>query len=117
MSIILNNIKALCLQKGISLRQLEHACGLSPRYVYKWDTATPGVDKVAAIADYFGISIDELIGREVKDQISLEDRRILAMFDGLNQEGRLAAMKQLEFIAAQPEYIKSDSFEQLENAE
>ena len=114
MSVILNNIKALCSQKGISLRQLEQACGLSPRYVYKWDTATPGVDKVAVIADYFGISIDELIGREVKDQISLEDRRILAMFNELNQEGRLAAFKQLEFIAAQPEYIKSGQSGEME---
>lgn len=111
---LLFTIKMLCKRHGITVAELERKAGLSHSTIARWDRNAPSIDKVAAVADYFGMSIDELIGRETTSQISLEDRRILALFDELNQEGRLAAMKQLEFIAAQPEYIKSGQSGEME---
>ncbi len=111
---LLFTIKMLCKRHGITVAELERKAGLSHSTIARWDRNAPSIDKVVAVADYFGLSVDELIGREVQAQISLEDRRILAMFNELNQEGRLAAIKQLEFIAAQPEYIKSGQSGEME---
>ena len=105
---VLDGIKRMCKERGISLRQLEQACDLAPRYVYKWGTSVPGIDKVEVVADYFGVSIDELIGRQAPGVIEPEQHRLLVLFAGLNADGQTAAIKQLEFLALQPEYIKSD---------
>ena len=110
---LLTHIREICAARGTTIAKVEKAIGFN-KVIYNWDKYTPSIDKVVAVADFFGLSVDELIGREVKDQISLEDRRILAMFNELNQEGRLAAFKQLEFIAAQPEYIKSGQSGEME---
>lgn len=58
---MLGNIKALCKKNGISLLELERACGLAARTVYRWDESTPSVDKAKAVADYFGVTVDELL--------------------------------------------------------
>lgn len=110
---LLAHIRKVCAERGTTIAKVEKAIGFN-KVIYNWDKYTPSIDKVAAVADYFGMSIDELIGRATTSQISLDDRRILALFDELNQEGRLAAMKQLEFIAAQPEYIKSGQSGEME---
>lgn len=108
----LDNIKTLCAERGISIRQLEQGCGLAPRYVYKWNAASPGIDKVVLVADYFGVSIDELIGRKVP-ALSKSERMLLDLMDQLNEDGQGAALAMLQGLAQQPGYIKSDRAEKL----
>ena len=56
-------IRALCAQKGVSISQLERSCGLSPGAIAHWDDKMPSVERVARIADFFGVSLDALVGR------------------------------------------------------
>lgn len=56
-------IKELCKEKGITVAQLEENLGWS-RSIYKWDTNTPSVTKVKAVADYFGVTVDYLLSDE-----------------------------------------------------
>ena len=51
----------LCKDKKISLAELERQCGLTPRTVYRWDVNTPSVEKVKKVADFFGVTVDDLI--------------------------------------------------------
>lgn len=57
-------IKKLCDDRGITITRLENECGFSNATIKKWKTvSTPGVDKVIAVARYFGVSTDFLLGR------------------------------------------------------
>lgn len=58
---MLDKIKNLCQNKGVSIPELEKACGLGTRTIYRWDITKPAVDKVKAVADYFGCTIDDLV--------------------------------------------------------
>lgn len=58
---MLEKIKALAKARGVSLMDVEEACRIGKRSIYNWDTSVPAVDKVKAVADYFGITIDELM--------------------------------------------------------
>ena len=51
---------------GITHQALSEACGFSPSLTGKWERGTcfPGLFSLVAIADYMGISIDELVGME-----------------------------------------------------
>ena len=57
-------IRALRKQKGVSQEQLAQHLGVSAQAVSKWETAVtmPDVALIPAIADWFGVSCDELFG-------------------------------------------------------
>lgn len=59
-------IKELAKKKKISIRQLEMRFGYSNGYLAKWKTNTPNADELPRLADYFGVSVDYLLGREEK---------------------------------------------------
>lgn len=52
----------LCSERGIKKTELERACGLSQNSINKWSTQSPSADKVLRIAEYFGVSVDYLLG-------------------------------------------------------
>ena len=58
------NIKRLRQNKGVTQEQLGEALGISSQAVSKWEnqSALPDIMILPKIADYFGISIDELMG-------------------------------------------------------
>lgn len=60
---MLTEIKQLCDEQGITVAQLEKMLGWS-RSIYKWDTNRPNIDKVVAVANYFGVPIENLLGEE-----------------------------------------------------
>lgn len=61
--LLIDNIRNLCKKNKVSISKLEADLFLSPGLISRWNKNSPSLDKVADIADYFGISIDELIGR------------------------------------------------------
>lgn len=63
---MLENIKAMCKERGISLMELEKSCGIGQRSIYRWDESTPSVDKVKLVSDFFGVTIEELLENDRK---------------------------------------------------
>lgn len=59
----------LCKKKGISCKKAAEDMGLSNSITTKWKKtgATPGGDTLQRIAEYFGVSIDYLLGKEMKN--------------------------------------------------
>ncbi len=66
---MLERIKNLCNRKEISIRQLERETGLADRTIGRWDTNMPSIDRVKKVAEYFGVTVDYLLGVE-NSQIS-----------------------------------------------
>ena len=58
------NISRLCEEKGISIARLEKECGLGNATVRRWGTSFPNVGSLKRVADYFGITVDELLADE-----------------------------------------------------
>lgn len=110
---LLENIQTLCRERQRTIVDVERGSGLKKSTITKWSTTAPSVYKVAAVADYFGISIDELIGR-TPPSVSRSERAALDLLDQLNSGGQDAALAMLQGLVQQPGYIKSDSAEELE---
>ena len=49
------------LQKHSEIMQLEEDLGFARGSIYKWDTNTPSVSKVKAVADRLGTTVDALL--------------------------------------------------------
>ena len=69
MSTIIDIIKFLCKQKGITIKELEVQTGLSNGTIGKWSNCSPKTDSLTKIADYLGVSIDYLLGRSASPEI------------------------------------------------
>lgn len=58
---IYQNIKKIADEKGLSIRQIEQNADITLSSIYHWDRITPSVDKVAKVAKYLGVTIEELL--------------------------------------------------------
>ena len=81
-SIIFRRISELCAEKGITVSRLEKEIGATNSTIMKWrDTKrSPSVENVKAVAQYFNVSIEYLLGEtEVRSTI----KQILSEDDGV----------------------------------
>ncbi len=53
---------------GKSLLDVERATGISNQNLSRWEQGKvlPNIDFCVQLADYYGITLDELVGREIK---------------------------------------------------
>lgn len=52
----------LCKQRGMSIAELERRAGLGNGVIRKWDTTSPTMRTLVAVADCLGVTLDDLIG-------------------------------------------------------
>lgn len=64
---MVSKIKALAKSRGLSIMQVEEQCGFGKKSIYDWDAHRPNVDKVKRVADFFGVSMDELLEPETQN--------------------------------------------------
>lgn len=55
------NIRRLCLERDVSIPDLERALGLGAGTIYKWKKSSPKIENLRRVADFFGVTVDELL--------------------------------------------------------
>ena len=58
---IYDKIKAMCEEKGMSIRQLEVAAGLKNGAISKWNDSSPTIKNLKAVADVLKVKVDKII--------------------------------------------------------
>ena len=67
---IVERIKTLCAESHITIASLERRLNLENGTIGRWNTASPTVERLGRVADYFGVSLDYLTGREQREVIN-----------------------------------------------
>ena len=63
--LIFENIKKLCNEHGTSIFALEKTLGIGNGVISRWKESSPRVETLKLVADYFGVTVDDLLnGRE-----------------------------------------------------
>lgn len=90
---LVDKIKDLCRRSNITLQLLEKQTGISNGSIGKWNKSSPKAHTLSRIADYFGCSVDYLLGRT--DQISPanpdaspDQRELLTIYESLDSKGQ-----------------------------
>ena len=74
-----------------SVSELERTLNFSNGSIGKWDKQNPSVDRVQAVADFYGVSVDYLLGntqdprpnkKDVKLQVDVADDDVIMTFEG-----------------------------------
>lgn len=66
--LIYSNIVALCKERGISIARLERESGLGNATIRGRASASPTVDRLKRLADYLGVSVDQLVSENLEKQ-------------------------------------------------
>lgn len=96
-----DRFKALCENKKISPTRAAIDMGFSNSITTKWKKtgATPDGVTLAKIAEYFGITVDELLGKEKQPadgELSDDEKAMLDLFRRASEDSRRLALLALE---------------------
>ena len=70
---IVEKIKKLCDDHSTNFAELERRVGLSNGQIRRWDKASPKIDSIQKVADYFNVSIDYLLDRREETEYTETD--------------------------------------------
>ena len=68
---IVERIRQLCARNDISIAALERQLNFGNGTIGRWSTASPTVELLGKVADYFGVSVDYLTGREQQETLEM----------------------------------------------
>lgn len=60
---IVQRIKDLADAKNTNFAEIERKVGLSNGQIRRWDNASPKVENIEKVADFFSVSVDYLLGK------------------------------------------------------
>ncbi|MBE6613516.1 MAG: helix-turn-helix transcriptional regulator, partial [Ruminococcaceae bacterium] len=97
MTALSETIARLRKEKNVTQEAVAQAVGVSTQAVSKWENGgLPDVELLPAIADYFGVSVDMLFGREISAG-NLEEA-ITRRFASMPEEDRMELAFQLAWV-------------------
>lgn len=65
---MLANIKRLCSERNVSLQELGKACGFGVKSIYVWaENPTKSIERLKRVANYFDVTVDELLQDDEKE--------------------------------------------------
>ena len=84
-----DNFKSMRKQRGLTQEQIAETLGVSCQAVSKWETNSsyPDISLLPIIADYFGVSVDYLIGHDTSKQVE-EINTVCVQVGDLFDQGR-----------------------------
>ena len=59
---IFERTKELANKRGLSLQETAKSAGIGINSIYSWKDKKPSVDRIKAVADVLGVSVDYLLG-------------------------------------------------------
>lgn len=99
--IIAQNTRELCKKNNISISKLNEDCGFSKNFINEMEkkSASPSIDKVITIANYFDVSLDSLVNRHnTASDILLGglSSYVLKYFNSLDDDEKIEMVRNLQ---------------------
>lgn len=116
---IVENIKRLCKENGITINKLEQNLEIGRGNIARWDTNMPSIDKVLRVAEYFGVTVSDLVQIDHPVQMGgvdsdlaeyLTDLRDRPETRALLEASRCMTKEQVEAMAAFAKQLRGDPF-------
>ena len=102
------NIRQFRKQRKMTQEQLAEVLGVTVGAVHKWEArlSTPELSLIMEMADYFDISVDVLLGYEMKDhRLNATIDRLTTLINTEDPEGVEEAEKALSRFPHSPEIV------------
>ena len=77
--LLVKSIREQCKKNNITVSQLENTLNFGSGLISRWSKSSPSLDKIIDIADYFHVSLDEIVGRNINNNDSSNDDIIISL--------------------------------------
>lgn len=111
---MVDRIIDLCRENGTNLRQLELALGFSNGIIQSWRKKEPSANRVCAVAEFFGVSVEWLMTGEEKTapavkapELSEYESTFLETIRKLSPDERAFLLRQTQALASHREGLDS----------
>lgn len=93
--LLVKSIRELCKKNNVAVSQLENDLNFGAGLISRWVKSSPSLDKIVDIADYFHVTLDEVVGHNnitndkfLEKLISQTEERIIQwnVYDNQNEE-------------------------------
>lgn len=108
--LLVKSIREICKENKITPSQLENELGFGAGLISRWSKNSPSLDKIVDIADYFNVTIDELIGRNSNNDKKCNDDDLVMSIIKLTED---EALKWEKIDDYKKEEINDKSYEDL----
>ncbi len=106
----MRKIKDMREEKGLSAEKVAAGIGVNVRTIYRWEADETEItsNNLVLIADYFGCTTDELLGREnygtgnieiIGEKLTNDEQDILNVYRALNVDGKRAFLSMTKNLA------------------
>ena len=58
---VYDRIKEICEKKGMSIASVEKAAGLGKGAISKWNSSSPTIKSISAVASVLGVTVNRLL--------------------------------------------------------
>lgn len=105
---MVERIRQLCADRGITLKRLELEAGIGNGVIARWETSSPRADKLLAVAKVLNVSAEYLLTGNEKQPtdtggLSDDELILLSAFRSLTKDQRQFVLRQLRAAAQAPE--------------
>ena len=83
---LFERIKETAKERGISLTALSVESGLGDKTIYKWKDKEPSANRIKAVADTLGVSVDYLLGNTDEMHSNKKDDKKVADLKDIMKE-------------------------------
>ena len=97
MATVKDRVIALCKERNISVNKLQQETGIG-NVVSRWDIYTPRINKLQAVADYFGIPVEALTGTKSIDEYLSTEKTQMLLTD-IQEIDAITMLRQLDTIS------------------
>lgn len=115
----MNRIAEVRKQHHLTQKDLGSILGAAQNTISNWESEkrSPDYASLQKMAQYFGVTIDWLLGLDAKKapptpegegRLPDDERRLLALFHQLNREGRERLVEIADDMVSSGKYIKTD---------
>lgn len=106
----MSKIRELREQNDLSMLELAAKIGVSDAAICKWENGDhePKASYIIRLADFFGCTTDELLGREnygtgnieiIGEKLSNDEQEVLTVYRSLNTDGKRAFVSMVKNLA------------------
>ena len=83
---IVQNIEKIAKAQGLTLTEIERRCGFSKSSIRKWSENIPNVQKVISVSEILNVSVDYLLGTDIRREFDNVAQQLLDEVRSLSDE-------------------------------
>lgn len=97
--LIVDRICKLIKEKGLTNQKVETELGWGSGAIKKFDSNRPSIDKIIELAEYLGVSVNDIIFDNINERtLSDEETKLINIYRQLSQSNKSKVMERSEIL-------------------